>query len=149
MFIVVAHQVCTHLRRVFVPLLFADPLQVIKVLRLTFGKSNLQLPPQIVYGIKVWRLARSLQDLNILLLESLLCCLGRVYHPRPISSALAGFNVPALMVHGPVHRPVSCPVLLAEKKHPQKHNVSTSMFDGWDGVLGVIGNIPPPPNTVS
>ncbi|MBN3298033.1 CREB5 protein, partial [Amia calva] len=30
-FLVVDHQVCTHLRRDFVPLLFADPLQVIKV----------------------------------------------------------------------------------------------------------------------
>ncbi len=70
-FLVVDHQVCTHLRRDFVPLLFADPLQVIKVSRLTFGNSNLQLPPQIFYGMKVWRLARPLQDLNVLLLESL------------------------------------------------------------------------------
>ncbi len=44
-FLVVGDQVCTHLRRDFVPLLFADPLQVIKVLRLTFGNLNLQLPP--------------------------------------------------------------------------------------------------------
>ncbi len=79
MFLVVVHQVWTHLRRDFVPLLFADPLQVIKVSRLTFGNSNLQLPPQIFYGIKVWRLARPLQDLNVLLLESLLCCLGHVF----------------------------------------------------------------------
>ncbi len=73
------HQVCTHLRRDFVPLLFTDPLQVNKVLRLTFGNSNLQLPPQIFCGIKVWRLARPLQDLNVLLLEPPLCCLGRVF----------------------------------------------------------------------
>ncbi len=78
-FLVVGHQVCTHLRRDFVPLLFADPLQVIKVSRLTFGTSNLQLPPQIFYGIKVWRLARPRQDLNVLLLEPLLCYLGRVF----------------------------------------------------------------------
>ncbi len=78
-FLVVGHQVCTHLRRDFVPLLLADPLQVIKVSRLTFGNSNLQLPPQIFYGMKVWRLARPLQDLNVLLLEPLLCCLGRVF----------------------------------------------------------------------
>ncbi len=77
-FLVVGHQVCTHLRRDFVPLLFADPLQVIKVSRLMFGNSNLQLPPQIFYGIKVWRLARPLQDLNVLLLEPLRCCLGHV-----------------------------------------------------------------------
>ncbi len=79
MFFVVGHQVCTHLRRDFVPLLFADPLQVIKVSRLTFGNLNLQLPPQIFYLIKVWRLARPLHDLNVLLLEPLLCCLGRVF----------------------------------------------------------------------
>ncbi len=79
MFLVVGHQVCTHLRRDFVPILFADPLRVIKVLRLTFVNSNLQLPPQIFNGIKVWRLARPLQDLNVLLLEPLLCCLGRAW----------------------------------------------------------------------
>ncbi len=80
MFLVVGHQVCTHLRRDFVPLLFADPLQVIKILRLKFGNLNLQLPPQIFYGIKVWRLARPLQNHNVLLLEGpLLCCLGHVF----------------------------------------------------------------------
>ncbi len=78
-FLVVGHQVCIHLRKDFVPLLFADPLQVIKVSRLTFGNLNLQLPPQIFYGIKVLRLARSLQDLNVLLLEPLFCCLGCVF----------------------------------------------------------------------
>ncbi len=65
--------------------------------------------------------------------------------PRPI------FNALALMVHGPIHRPfdavqLSCPL---SRKTPPKHNVSTSMFDGGDGVLGVIGSIPPPPNTAS
>ncbi len=64
-------------------------------------------------------------------------------HPRPIFNALA--------VHGSVHRPfdavqLSCPL---SRKTPPKHNVSTSMFDGGDGVLGVRGSIPPPPNTVS
>ncbi len=72
-------------------------------------------------------------------------------HPRSIFNALAGFNVLALMVHGPVHRSfdavqLSCPL---SWKTPPKHNVSTSMFDGGDGVLGVIGSIPPPPNTAS
>ncbi len=47
-FLVVSHQVCTHLRRDFVPLLFADPLKVIKVSRLTFDNSNLHLAPQIM-----------------------------------------------------------------------------------------------------
>ncbi len=75
-FLVVAHQVCTNLRRDLVPLPFSDPLRVIEVSRLTFGNSNLQL--NSLYGIKVWRLARPLKDLNVLLLEPLLCCLGRV-----------------------------------------------------------------------
>ncbi len=39
-------------------------------------------------------------------------------------------------------------VPLAEK-HLPKHNVSTSMFDGGDGVLGVIGSISLPLNTTS
>ncbi len=131
---------CTHLRRDFVPLLFADPLQVIKVSRLTFGNSNLQLPPQIFYGMKVWRLARPLQDLNVLLLEPLLCCLGRVFWVIVILEypSTTHFNALALTVHGPVHRPfdavqLSCPL---SRKTPPKHNVSTSMFDGGDGVLG-------------
>ncbi len=66
-------------------------------------------------------------------------------HPRLI------FNALVLMVHGPVHRPfdavqLSCPL---SRETPPKHNVSTSMFDGGDGVLGVIGSIPPPLNTAS
>ncbi len=61
------------------------------------------------------------------------------------------FNALALTVHGPVHHPfdavqLSCPL---SRKTPPKHNVSTSMFDGGDGVLGVIGSIPPPTNTAS
>ncbi len=72
-------------------------------------------------------------------------------HPRPIFNALAGFSALALTVHGPVHRSydavkLSCPL---SRKTPLKHNVSTSMFDGGDGVLGVIGSIPPHPNTAS
>ncbi len=69
-------------------------------------------------------------------------------HPRPIFNALAGFN--ALAVNGPVHRSFDavqlfCP--LSRKTSP-KHNVSTSMFDGGDGVLLGIGSIPPPPRRV-
>ncbi len=110
-------------------------------------------------GLRAGWLARPLQDLNVLLLEPLLCCLGRVfwvtvmleYHPWPIFNALAGFNALALLVHGPVHRPfnavqLSCPL---SRKTPPKHNISTSMFDSGDGVLGVIGSIHPPPNTAS
>ncbi len=72
-------------------------------------------------------------------------------HPRPIFNALADFNALALTVHGPNHHPfdavqLTCPL---SRKTPPKHNVSTSMFDGGDGVIWVIGSIPPPPNTAS
>ncbi len=86
---------------------------------------------------------------------SLVVCFGSLScwntHLRPIFNALAGFNDLALTVHDPVHRPfdavqLSCPL---SRKTPPKHNVSTSMFDVGDGVLGVIGSIPPPPNTAS
>ncbi len=123
---VVGHQVCTHLRRDFVPLLFADLLQVIKVSRLMFGSSNVQLPSQIFYGIKVWRLARPLQDLNVLLLEPLLCCLGHVFwvivmleYPsttegRSFSPKIWRYMAPSIV---PLMQ-CSCPVPLAEK-HPK------------------------------
>ncbi len=71
-------------------------------------------------------------------------------HPRPIFNALAGFNALALTVHGPIHRPFDAVQLtfpLSRRTSP-KDNVSTSMFDGGDGVVGVIGSIPPP-NTAS
>ncbi len=131
-FLVVDHQVCKHLRRDFIPLIFADPLQVINISRLTFGNSNLQLPPQIFYGIMVWRLARPLRDLNVLLLEPLLCCLGHVFWVivmlEYLSTSHNPFSIPwqALMPWSwwcmalsivPLNR-CSCPVPLAEK-HPQ------------------------------
>ncbi len=125
-FLVVGHQVWTHFRRDFVPLLFADPLQVIKVcLRLMFGNSNLQLPPQIFYGIKIWRLARPLH-LNVLLLEPLLCVFWVIVMLEYPSTT--HFQCPGwLQCPGPdctCPRPSSlccdavCPVLLA-KKHPK------------------------------
>ncbi len=102
-------QVCTHLWRGLVSLLFADPLQVIKVLRLTFGNSNLQFPSQTSM-----RLAGPLQDFFLShSFVALAVCFGslscRNTHPRPI------FNALALTVHGPVHRPfdavqLSCPL---------------------------------------
>ena len=51
MFVVVFQQVCIDLGRDFGPLRFADPLQILKVLRLSLGNSKLQLPPQIFNGI--------------------------------------------------------------------------------------------------
>ncbi len=68
-------------------------------------------------------------------------------YPRPIFNALVGFNALALTVHDPFDAvQLSCHL---GRKTPPKHNVSTSMFDGGDGVRGVIGSIPPPPNTAS
>ena len=51
MFVVVFQQVCGDLGRHFGPLLFADPLQILMVPRLSLGNSKLQLPPQIFDGI--------------------------------------------------------------------------------------------------
>ncbi len=97
------------------------PLQVIMVSRLKFGNSNLQLPPQIFYGMKVWRLARLLQDLIVLLLEPLFCCLAMCFvsflcwntRPRPIFNSLAGFNALALSIVSSMQS--SWPVPLAEQ----------------------------------
>ncbi len=157
MFLVVGQKVCTHLRRDFVPILFADPLQVIKVSRLRFGNSNLQLPPQIFYGIKVWRLAGPLQDLNVLL-EPLLCCLGSEFWVIVMLEypSTTRFQCPVwLQCPGGIWPRTSSPFDAVQlscplsRKTPPKHNASTSMFDGGHGVLGVIGSIPPPPNTAS
>ncbi len=71
---------------------------------------------------------------------ALAVCFGSLFN------ALTGFSALALTVHCPVHCPfdvvqLSCPL---SRKTPPKHNVSTSMFDGGDCVLRVIGSIPPP-----
>jgi len=90
MFLIIGHQVCTDLRRDFGPLLFTDTLKILQV-SLLLGNSMFQLPPQISYRITVWRLVRPLQDLNVLLLESLLFCLGGmlwVIVERPIHDHL-------------------------------------------------------------
>ena len=80
---------------------------------------------------------------------ALVVCFGSLScwntHPWPIFNSLAEGRrfSPNSTVHGPVHRPfdavkLSCPL---SRKIPSKHNVSTSVFDGGDGVLGVIGSI--------
>ncbi len=146
-FLVVGHQVCTHLRRDFVPLLFADPLKVIKVSRLMFGNSNLQIPP----------LTRPLQDLNVLL-EPLLCCLGRVFWVIVMLEypSMTHFQCPGwLQCPGPDMAPsivplmwCSCPVPLAEK-HPQSIMFPPPCLTVGMVFMGVIGSIPPNPNTAS
>src|SRR4029434_9487705 len=55
------------------------------------------------------------------------------------------------MVHGLIHSPldaVESSCTLGRETAP-KHNVSTSMLDGGDGVLGVIFSMLPPPNAAS
>src|SRR4029434_9249499 len=84
-FLVVGHQVYTHLRRDFDPLLFADPLQILKV---AFSMRGNEVQAQ--YST----------------------------------------------VHGPIHTPldaVESSCTLGRETAP-KHNVSTSMLDGGDGV---------------
>ncbi len=96
-------------------------------------------------------LARPLQDLEMLhSLVALAVCLGSLSCwktlPRPIFNALTeGQN---LTIHGPIHPPLntvqsSCPLC---RKAPPKHDVSTPMLHGWDGVLGIV-LILLPPNT--
>ena len=43
MFVVVFQEICTDLGRDFGPLLFADPLQILKVPRLSLGNSNVKM----------------------------------------------------------------------------------------------------------
>ncbi len=58
---------------------------------------DFQLPPKIFYGVEIWRLARPLQDLEMLLTKPLLRCPGGVFgiivmlkdQPRFIFNALA------------------------------------------------------------
>ncbi len=56
-----------------------------------------------------------------------------------------------LAIHGPIHPPLntvqsSCPLC---RKAPLKHDVSTPMLHGWDGVLGIVLIHLLPPNTAS
>ncbi len=56
-----------------------------------------------------------------------------------------------LVIHGPIHPPLntvqsSSPLC---RKAPPKHDVSTPMLHGWDGVLGIVLLLLLPPNTTS
>ncbi len=46
---------------------------------LSLGNTDFQLPPKIFYGVEIWRLARPLQDLEMLLTKPLLRCPGGVF----------------------------------------------------------------------
>jgi len=55
--------------RDFGSLLHIDLLQILQVSGLSLGNTDFQPPPKIVYWVQVWRLARPLQDLEMLLTE--------------------------------------------------------------------------------
>ncbi|MEQ2312327.1 hypothetical protein AMECASPLE_029790, partial [Ameca splendens] len=78
MFPVVLDEVCTHCSRDFGPLLHTD-LQILQVLGLLLANT---LPPKIFSWVQVWRLARPLQDLEMLLTEPLFSCPGCVASGR-------------------------------------------------------------------
>ena len=67
----------SHCSWYFGPFLHADLLQSSDVLGLSL--INFQLPPKIFDGVEVWRLARPLQDLEILFTEPLLRYLRGVF----------------------------------------------------------------------
>ncbi|KAJ4938562.1 hypothetical protein JOQ06_003175, partial [Pogonophryne albipinna] len=49
------------------------------VLGLSLGNTDFQLPPKTFYGVEIWRLAKPLQDLEMLLTKPLLRCPGGVF----------------------------------------------------------------------
>ncbi len=88
-------------------------------------------------------------------LVALAVCLGSLScwktQPRPIFNALTEVVAQNLVIHGPIHPPLntvqsSCPLC---RKAPPKHDVSTPMLHGWDGVLGIVLILLLPPNTAS
>jgi len=78
-FPVVLDQVCTHCRRDFGPLLYTDLLQILQVSGLSMGNTDFQLPPKIFNWVLVWSLASSLQDLEMLLMDTLVNCPACVF----------------------------------------------------------------------
>ena len=95
-FPVVLDQVCTHCSKDFGPLLHMDLLQILQVSGLSLCNMDFQLPPKIFYWFQLWRLARPLQDIEMLLTESLRVALPVCFRslscwktkPPPIFNAL-------------------------------------------------------------
>ncbi len=115
---------------------------------LSLGNTDFQLPPKIFYGVEIWRLARPLQDLEMLLTKPLLRCPGGVFgdhchaeRPSHVSSSMpllmeGGFHSKShdTLPHSffPLHRSV---VLVPLQKTGPKHDVSTPMLHSRYGVL--------------
>ncbi len=75
---------------------------------------DFQLPPKIFYGVEIWRLARPLQDLEMLLTKPLLRCPGGVFGIIVMLKDPATFHLQCpcwwkevftqnLTIHGPIH----------------------------------------------
>ncbi len=68
---------------------------------LSLGKTDFQLPPKIFYGVEIWRLARPLQDLEMLLTKPLLRCPGGVWdHCHAERPSHVSSSMPLLMEGG-------------------------------------------------
>ncbi len=109
---------------------------------------DFQLPPKIFYGVEIWRLARPLQDLEMLLTEPLLRCPGGVFGIIVMLKDSATFHLQCpcwwkevytqnLTIHGPIHSFLytdQSSWSLCRKTAP-KHDVSTPMLHSRYGVL--------------
>ncbi len=123
---------------------------------------DFQLPPKIFYGVEIWRLARPLQDLEMLLTKPLLRCPGGVFGIIVMLKDPATFHLQCpcwwkevftqnLTIHGPVHSFLytdQSSWSLCRKTAP-KHDVSTPMLHSRYGVLWMQLSILSPPNTTS
>ncbi len=110
---------------------------------------------KIFYGVEIWRLARPLQDLEMLLTKPLLRCPGGVFGIIVMLKDPATFHLQCpcwwkevftqnLTIHGPIHSFLytdQSSWSLCRKTAP-KHDVSTPMLHSRYGVLS-------PPNTTS
>ena len=120
MFVVVFQQVCTDLGRDFGPLLFADPLQILKVPKLSLGISKLQLPPQIFNGIgHIFWVIVMLEDPSM-----------THFQCSHWGKEVVAQNFP---VYGPIHPPLdkvksSCPL---SWETPPKQNASQWGWCAW------------------
>ncbi len=100
-----------------------------------------QLPPKIFYGVEIWRLARPLQDLEMLLTKPLLRGPGGVFGIIVMLKDPATFHLQCpcwwkevftqnLTIHGPIHSFLytdQSSWSLCRKTSP-KHDVSTPCF---------------------
>ncbi len=123
---------------------------------------DFQLPPKIFYGVEIWRLARPLQDLEMLLTKPLLRCPGGVFGIIVMLKDPATFHLQCpcwwkevftqnLTIHAPIHSFLytdQSSWSLCRKTAP-KHDVSTPMLHSRYGVLWMQLSILSPPNTTS